>query len=97
MSSQISPPLIVVGVDGSEASRAALRRAARQAELTGTKLRPGQAWRLPATDGMPVDYSDADFEKRVRESLRCTVGETLREQPGVPVDLRSSRVTRRRR
>ncbi|MEU3334921.1 universal stress protein [Streptomyces sp. NPDC006668] len=86
MSSQISPPLIVVGVDGSEASRAALRWAARQAELTGAKLRPVQAWRLPATYGMPVDYSDADFEKQARESLRRTVEETLGEHPGVPVD-----------
>ncbi|MFF7984068.1 universal stress protein [Streptomyces sp. NPDC007901] len=85
MSSQASPSLIVVGVDGSESSRAALRWAAHQARLTGAELRPVQAWRLPVTYGMPVDYSDADFEKQARESLRRTVEETLGEHPGVPV------------
>ncbi|MEU9247474.1 universal stress protein [Streptomyces sp. NPDC048385] len=87
MNGQASPPLIVVGVDGSEASRAALRWAARQAELTGAQLRPVQAWRPPATYGMPVDFSDADFGKQARENLRATVEETLGEQPGVSVDL----------
>ncbi|MEU9207744.1 universal stress protein [Streptomyces sp. NPDC048415] len=51
MSSEVSPPLIVVGVDGSESSRAALRWAARQAGLTGAESRPMQAWRLPAIYG----------------------------------------------
>lgn len=81
MSSQTSPPLIVVGVDGSEASRTALRWAARQARLTGADLHPVQAWRLPATYGMPADYADADFEKQARENLRRTVEETLGEHP----------------
>ncbi|MEV6940785.1 universal stress protein [Streptomyces sp. NPDC051172] len=85
MSDQVSSPLIVVGVDGSEASRAALRWAARQAGLTGAELRPVQAWRLPPTYGMPTDYSDVDFEKQARENLRRTLDETLGEHPGVPV------------
>jgi nucleotide-binding universal stress UspA family protein len=86
VSSKAVLPLIVVGVDGSEPSRAALRCAAYQAELTGAELRPVQAWRLPVTYGMPADYSDVDFAKRAGESLRHTVEETLGEHPGVPVD-----------
>ncbi|TQJ91237.1 universal stress protein [Streptomyces sp. SLBN-31] len=88
MNDRTSPPLIVVGVDGSEASRAALRWAARQAELTGAQLRPVQAWRLPTTYGMPADYSDTDFEKQTRDNLRRTVEETLGEHPDLPVDPR---------
>jgi nucleotide-binding universal stress UspA family protein len=86
VSSHVSPPLIVVGVDGSEVSRAALRWAARQAEMTGAQLRPVQAWRLPATYGMPADYSDTDFEKLARENLQATVEETLGEHAGIPRD-----------
>ncbi|NUR02780.1 MAG: universal stress protein [Streptomyces sp.] len=59
--------MILVGVDGAEVSRAALRRAARQAELTGAQLRAVQAWRLPATYGMPAEYADTDFGKQTRE------------------------------
>nr|WP_225321079.1 universal stress protein [Streptomyces luteolifulvus] len=83
MSIQTSRPLIVVGVDGSEASKAALRWAARQAELTGAELRPVQAWRPPPTYGIPVDYSDTDFEEHTRENLRRTVEEMLGEHPKV--------------
>ncbi|KAB1139034.1 universal stress protein [Streptomyces luteolifulvus] len=86
MTSQAKPPLIVVGVDGSEASRAALRWAARQAALTGSQLRPVHAWRLPPTYGIPADYGDTDFEKQARETLLRTVEEILGEHPGVAVD-----------
>jgi hypothetical protein len=78
VSDQLSSPVIVVGVDGSEASRAALRWATHQAELTAARMRPVQAWRLPALHGMPVDFSNVDFEKHARENLRATVEETLR-------------------
>jgi nucleotide-binding universal stress UspA family protein len=42
-------PLIVVGVDGSEASNEALRWAANQAKLTGSTLRAITCWRVPNT------------------------------------------------
>ena len=38
---------IVVGVDGSEASRDALRWAGRQAALTGAELRAVMSWEVP--------------------------------------------------
>lgn len=39
--------LIVVGVDGSKASRDAVRWAAAQAQLTGASLRAVSSWRWP--------------------------------------------------
>lgn len=50
---------IVVGVDGSACSRAALAWAVRQAELTGAVVEAVTAWELPATSGLdPQLYLD---------------------------------------
>ena len=50
---------IVVGVDGSPWSKAALAWAARQAELTGAVVEAVTAWELPATSGLdPQLYLD---------------------------------------
>ena len=43
------PPRIVVGVDGSASSLAALRWAVHQAELTGGTVDAVVAWQMPAT------------------------------------------------
>ncbi|WP_149259375.1 universal stress protein [Actinomadura sp. K4S16] len=84
-SGQASRQLIVVGVDGSGPSKAALRWAVRQAESTGAELRPVQVWRPPPPYGMPVDYSDVDLEGQARESLRHAVEEALEGHPDVSV------------
>ena len=55
-------PIIVVGVDGSEASKDALAWAAEQARVTSAELLAITAWRPPTTYGYPADYSDVDFE-----------------------------------
>ena len=50
---------IVVGVDGSAWSKAALAWAVRQAELTGAVVEAVTAWELPATSGLdPHLYLD---------------------------------------
>jgi nucleotide-binding universal stress UspA family protein len=57
---------IVVGVDGFESSKAALRWAIRQAKLTGAEVEAITAWHIPAGTGwvptpdMP-DYQDDAF------------------------------------
>jgi universal stress protein family protein len=68
---------IVVGIDGSEDSKNALRWAARQAELTATTLEAVTAWQLPVTFGtvwqMPITYgkshdlSQVDFTAEAKE------------------------------
>ena len=59
---------IVVGVDGSEPSLAALRWAVRQAELTGAPLEAVSAWEWPVSWGwqtpLPDGYDPADEARR---------------------------------
>ena len=59
-------PRIVVGVDGYESSRTALRWAIRQAKLTGAVVEAVTTWQVPVSaDWMPTadmpDYQDDAF------------------------------------
>lgn len=74
-------PLIVVGVDGSESSRYALRWAARQAECAGAEIRAVMAWHLPEI----YAYEPRDYEAEARTLLDDVVEETLGSDPAVPV------------
>ena len=72
------PARIVVGVDGSEGSREALRWAIRQAELTGAALDAVIAWQYPAFFGWaPVGAGDADFAKIAGETLTGALNKVL--------------------
>jgi nucleotide-binding universal stress UspA family protein len=78
---------IVVGVDGSEDSKDALRWAARQAELTATTVTAVMAWQLPVTFGtvwqMPATYgkshdlSQVDFSADAKKTLDAALEEVL--------------------
>lgn len=70
---------IVVGVDGSEGSKHALRWAAKQAGYTGATLEVVAAWDYPATYGWvpvpPEDYALADFaEKSLNDAINEVFG-----------------------
>jgi nucleotide-binding universal stress UspA family protein len=71
---------VVVGIDGSEESRKALRWAARQAELTGAPLQALTAWEVPTIYGWPT-YEDVDLEKQARKRVEDTVRDTLGDRP----------------
>lgn len=73
-------PVIVVGVDGSEASMDTLRWAFRQAELTGGRLRTVCAWRRPVTYGVPMDCSDVASEEAARRRLENALADALGTQ-----------------
>ncbi|HXQ61266.1 MAG TPA: universal stress protein [Acidimicrobiales bacterium] len=73
-------PRIVVGVDGSESSRHALRWAARQAQLTGGRLDVVVTWELPTSFGWvppyPSDFNPAaDAQREADEEIRAALSE----------------------
>jgi nucleotide-binding universal stress UspA family protein len=69
---------IVVGVDGSDYSKDALRWAARQAELTGGTVDAIAAWGYPAFYGWaPADSQDLDFPRFAEQALARAVDEVL--------------------
>ncbi len=74
---------IVVGVDGSESSKAALRWAVEEARLRGATLHAVHAWELPLSPGEDPSYvavgeatEEHDLE-RVARSLDVAASEAL--------------------
>jgi nucleotide-binding universal stress UspA family protein len=73
-------PRIVVGVDGSEGSKNALRWAARIAEATGARIDAIAAWELTSLYGwsalsaIPAIYSP---QPEIEKSLNATVDEVF--------------------
>ncbi len=72
---------IVVGVDGSPSSKAALRWAVRQAELTGASVEAVMAWHLPVVVGgtfAPLGTLDGpDFGDIAAKSLSEAISQTV--------------------
>jgi nucleotide-binding universal stress UspA family protein len=81
--------VVVVGVDGSDASRDALAWAGRYARLTGATVHAATAWEYPAelAFGM-VAVPDFDPEGDARRLLKEAVGEVLEGRE--PVAVRTS-------
>ena len=96
MTASETRPVVVVGVDGSRASKDVLRWAARQAQLTGAELRAVIAWRWPTTYGWAPDYSGFDFAADARKTLEEAVTEALGAAPSVPVIINVIEATRPR-
>jgi nucleotide-binding universal stress UspA family protein len=69
---------IVVGIDGSEGSKHALRWAVRQAGFTGAAVEAVSAWEYPAyfgwAQGVPSDYDLAGY---AQQALTETLDEVL--------------------
>ena len=81
---------IVVGVDGSVPSKAALAWAIRQARLTGATVEAVIAWELPIVCGYPVPMPvapDVDFEREAEQMLAAAIAGVA--GPDEPVTIRS--------
>lgn len=80
---------IVVGVDGSDSSRAALAWAVRQAALTGAKVDAVHAWRNPVGYSYGYGYAMVlpvtDVQKFAREALDEAIAEVADLAPGVEI------------
>lgn len=75
---------IVVGVDGSEPSKDALRWAARQARLTGASLEAVMSWEISATTSYPMPVPNGyDPESDAKDALNQTVQSVLGEPDGL--------------
>ena len=86
---EISGERIVVGVDGSPLSAAALRWALRQAELTGAAVEVVYAWHMPTADGWAPTMELAQSLVRAGEQgLADTIAEVAGDRPAVPVHAR---------
>ena len=75
-------PRIVVGVDGSASSRAALRWAVRQAKLTGGTVEAVIAWQLPtvitSTGWTPVyAVEEGDFAQDARKHIDAAIANVV--------------------
>lgn len=83
---------IVVGVDGSLGSKAALRWAMTQAQLTGATIEAITSWQDPVmwgyTYGVPARYEADDLAASAEKSLGETVAEVAGPL-GQPVDVLS--------
>ncbi len=77
----MSQRVIVVGVDGSDPSKEALRWAAAQAELTGDELRVIMSWEIPSMAYWAPLPEGLDFEKETRAALHRAVIDVLGETP----------------
>lgn len=75
---------IVVGIDGSEPSRHALRWAYHQAELTRSTLRVVMSWELPSVGLAPFPVG-LDPRGTTEEVLVQTLNDTIRDDPSVPI------------
>lgn len=79
---------IVVGVDGSQESIAALRHALREAALHGHAVRVVTAWHIPVVDGgfVPARPDPGDLERAAREAQKSALEAVAAERGDVPVE-----------
>ncbi|MGW3228252.1 universal stress protein [Kitasatospora sp. NPDC001095] len=81
---------IVVGIDGSAPSKAALRWAVGQAVLTGATVHAVAAWEYPSLYGWFAPMVDDGFEQTASRTLSAEIDEIL--GPDRPVEVRESLV-----
>jgi nucleotide-binding universal stress UspA family protein len=83
---------IVVGLDGSEHSRSALRWAATHAQAAGLRLRAVQSWTYPRSAVFPGGSEPApadEMDERVRQDAAAVAAEVL--GPSVAVEVEALR------
>lgn len=73
-------PKIVVGVDGSPSSRAALRWAVRYAGLVGGRVEAVSAWEVPgmaswSAPAVDTDFDEGEAERGLVDEVRAVLGE----------------------
>ncbi|RFU84556.1 universal stress protein [Streptomyces triticagri] len=86
MTSSAAAPRVVVGVDGSSSSYAAVRWAVRQAELIGGAVDVVYAWDTPSAVGWAGPAVDPTFDlEQAREQFAAELRAALADPPPVEV------------
>ncbi|MFD5466526.1 universal stress protein [Kitasatospora sp. NPDC127059] len=91
MNDTTAKPRIVVGVDGSGSSRAALRWALRQAALVGATVEAVTTWEYPVYYGLGMPMLDGDFAGFAGKALAEAVAEEAGRDCPVEVQERVAR------
>ena len=82
----MATPRVVVGVDGSSASLAALEWAAAYAELTGARVEAVSAWQWPSGYGWPLPLPEGfDPAGDALRLLDQSLGGVERDHPSIEV------------
>lgn len=80
---------VVVGVDGSPSSKAALRWALQQAKATGAEVEAVYAWQYPVSFGAPVALLPGeDIAAEAGTALADAIGNAAADESGVTVHRR---------
>ncbi|MFJ3921768.1 universal stress protein [Streptomyces sp. NPDC090022] len=82
MDTQHEAPRIVVGLDGSRSSQAALRWAVRYAALVGGKAEAVTAWEVPGEASWSAPAVDATFDEEEAERLLVEEVRTVLSEDG---------------
>ena len=95
MSSEQTPGRIVVGVDSSPSSRAALAWAVRQAGLTGATVEAVTAWHHPVmAGGVPIGLTGEPDNSDYREWAASALNQTIKQTVGPDGPVRVSATVR---
>lgn len=86
MSDQQQADPIVVGVDGSPLSIAALRWAVTQARLTGSDIHAVTGWEVPYTIMIVPTYTEGDYACDAHKVLDQGVAEVQEASPDVRIE-----------
>lgn len=84
MTENETKPVVVVGVDGSQSSKDALRWAANYAELSGGAVRVVTSFK---TELLIAGSPNAGLAAQARETLEGAVSEVFGAKPSVPVSV----------
>ncbi|MDQ0989169.1 universal stress protein [Streptomyces sp. V3I7] len=86
MDGEVLGPRVVVGVDGSPSSQAALRWAERYAGLVGAEVDAVAVWEVPGQESWSAPAVDADLdEENARAWLTEELAQTLGPESAAPV------------
>ena len=81
------PRTVVVGIDGSECSTAALEWAASYAQATGTAVRAVAVWRDPSASGFDVGGGAWNREGACRKRAEKQAAKVATDHPDLEIDL----------